>query len=536
MVRIRDRLSLRVITLTIVLAAMSGIVGVSGILSLQEFKQDYQKVKDDHFETLLDITELKGQANEMLRTTSGMFLAESKNDLQWDVLHVTDKKQWTEKLFKKIADATDNYQDLDKLKRSLYEQTDNTLAAMLKKYDIADDFYVQYTKVEAYKHQKMQQSDHRLVTATENILSLFNPMNNKNLAIDQTVKLDDVSELITQMKDQIPEQEYTQLTTLFIADDSLFSIYSSYVAQLERIKVLRLDNRQLSYLIASVTGKSILSIQKKFLINLHKIEEEIAVRKTRLYILLFICFSTALVLALLQIGFLKRVELIRKVINAGYNNTQHEIPIKGKDEFSEMAIAVKSYIDELLKKEHEISENNKKLKHLATHDGLTNIYNRRYFDANFLKEHVRYLRYKEVYCLAMFDLDHFKHINDVHGHDIGDRVLIEFTQRVSEKMRKTDIFARFGGEEFALLMPRTNKHNATILMQRIIEETNSTPCIIGKLKIHFTTSIGLVEVQKIEDIQDASKQLIFADKALYQAKQTGRNKLCVYSPEIEDKE
>ena len=80
-------------------------------------------------------------------------------------------------------------------------------------------------------------------------------------------------------------------------------------------------------------------------------------------------------------------------------------------------------------------------------------------------------------------------------------------------------------------MPRTDQSNALILMQRIIAVTHSTPCIVGELQIYFSTSIGLVEVQQIEDMQDASKQLVFADKALYQAKQTGRNKVCVYKGE-----
>tara|TARA_R110001592_G_scaffold200435_2_gene449268 strand:+ start:2741 stop:4360 length:1620 start_codon:yes stop_codon:yes gene_type:complete len=531
MPRIHHRLSLRVVTLTMVLAAMTAIVGISGIFSLQEFKEDYQKVKDNQFETLLNITEFKGQSYEILKTANGMFLADNKNDLQWDVLYISDKQLWLDKLFKQLYEATDNYQELSALKLRLFQQTSVTSKAMLQLYQIANRFFIQYEKVEQYKYLQMSQRNYDVVITTENIMTLFNPMKNKNLTLEKEVKLDDVSKIINSAQGKISNQEYTDLNTLFMGESSLFAIYKLYISQLERIKALRAENKQLSYLIASVTGKTVLSIQKKFLINLHKIEEKIATRKSRLYILLIICFSIAFVLAVLQINFLKRVHLIRKVIDAGYSKTQDQIPIKGKDEFSEMARAVKDYIDQLLSKEQEVSETNKKLKHLATHDGLTNIYNRRYFDTHFSQEHLRYLRYKEPYCLAMFDLDFFKNINDMYGHDIGDKVLIEFTSRVSEKMRQTDVFARFGGEEFALLMPRTNENNALKLMQRIIEVTNSTPCIVGQLKIDFTTSIGLVEVQKIEDMQDASKQLIFADKALYQAKQTGRNKVCVYQGE-----
>ena len=531
MPRLQHRLSLRVVSLTIALTTMTAIIGISGIFSLQEFKQNYQTVKNDQFVTLLNITDFKGQSYEILRAANGMFLAENKNDLQWDILYIADKKLWLDKLFKQFSETTDNYQALGALKLCLYDQATATSEVMQQKYEISNRFFIQYKKAEQYKNAQMKQSKYDAAMAAENIMTLFNPMMNRDLTLEKKVKFDDVGDIINLVKGKISEQEYKDLNTLFTGEPSLFSIYQGYVKQLDKIKAIRVENRQLSYLIATATGKSVLSMQKKFLINLHSIEDKIADRKSRLYILLIVSFSIAFLLALLQIDFLKRVYLIRKVIDAGYSKTQDQIPIKGKDEFSEMARAVKDYIDQLLKKEQEVSDNNKKLKHLATHDGLTNIYNRRYFDTNFLQEHRRYLRYKEPYCLAMFDLDLFKNINDAHGHEIGDKVLIEFTARVADKMRQTDIFARFGGEEFVLLMPRTNEGNALILMQRIIEVTNSTPCIVGKLKIDFTTSIGLVEVQKIEDMQDPSKQLIFADKALYQAKQTGRNKVCVYQGE-----
>ncbi|MCP5079971.1 MAG: GGDEF domain-containing protein, partial [Psychromonas sp.] len=178
-------------------------------------------------------------------------------------------------------------------------------------------------------------------------------------------------------------------------------------------------------------------------------------------------------------------------------------------------------------KEQEVLAINKQLDHLASHDDLTRIFNRRYLETLLVQEHTRYLRYKEVYCIAMIDIDYFTKINDNYGHDAGDNVLIEFTRRVLLIIRKTDHFARFGGEEFALLIPNTIEKNALMLMERIRTAIVKEPYLYNGKEIPFTVSIGLTEVQRSKG-DDAFKQLSLADRELYEAKYAGRNRVCVY--------
>ncbi|MEJ2415211.1 MAG: GGDEF domain-containing protein, partial [Sulfurimonas sp.] len=159
----------------------------------------------------------------------------------------------------------------------------------------------------------------------------------------------------------------------------------------------------------------------------------------------------------------------------------------------------------------------KALELLTINDALTNAGNRRYFDQK-LEEHITLTqRYKYPFSFMIFDIDFFKKINDTYGHDVGDKVLIEFSNLIKQNLRQADIFARIGGEEFAVLLPATTNDKAYILAQKLrtlIEEYQGiTP---------ITTSIGLIQYEKGDDPKTMYQR---ADYALYKAKETGRNKV-----------
>ena len=159
----------------------------------------------------------------------------------------------------------------------------------------------------------------------------------------------------------------------------------------------------------------------------------------------------------------------------------------------------------------------KALELLTINDALTNIGNRRYFDQK-LSEHITLTqRYKYPFSFMIFDIDFFKKINDTYGHDVGDKVLIEFTDLIKQNLRQADIFARIGGEEFAVLLPATTNDKAYMLAQKLrtlVEEHHGiTP---------LTTSIGLIQYEKGDDPKTMFQR---ADYALYKAKETGRNKV-----------
>lgn len=159
------------------------------------------------------------------------------------------------------------------------------------------------------------------------------------------------------------------------------------------------------------------------------------------------------------------------------------------------------------------------LEQLASKDGLTGAYNRRALFELGENEVARVQRQKSSLALLMLDLDHFKTINDAHGHQMGDQVLAEFAQRMQSVLRKPAVLGRYGGEEFVVLLPDTNRDEARLVAQRMLEITASRSDLP-----HCTVSIGLATFSHADD--DTLQALISrADAALYRAKQQGRNQI-----------
>lgn len=161
----------------------------------------------------------------------------------------------------------------------------------------------------------------------------------------------------------------------------------------------------------------------------------------------------------------------------------------------------------------------KKLEHLAVTDALTNAYNRTKFDDVIKSEIGRVKRYSHPLSLIMFDIDHFKRINDTHGHIYGDYVLKTLTNIVKENMRETDYLIRWGGEEFIILSPNTDLNNAKVLSERIrkaVEEYSF------EKNQKVTVSFGVTQFRQY-DIEDTFVKR--ADDALYKAKEAGRNRV-----------
>jgi len=160
----------------------------------------------------------------------------------------------------------------------------------------------------------------------------------------------------------------------------------------------------------------------------------------------------------------------------------------------------------------------------AMTDPLTELSNRRAFMEAVERELAGALRYRRPLVLAMLDIDHFKKINDQHGHDIGDAVLRSLAQITNSAMRSSDLVARLGGEEFAVLMPETEIDAATYALNRLRQRLMSQPVVVAGTEIRFSVSIGVAAASGTDGSVEGL--LRSADEALYSAKNAGRNQVC----------
>lgn len=177
----------------------------------------------------------------------------------------------------------------------------------------------------------------------------------------------------------------------------------------------------------------------------------------------------------------------------------------------------------------ELSEANAELERINTVDPLTGIRNRRHFDKRLMAEGRRSRREQTSLCLVMLDIDHFKRINDNHGHDVGD-VCIKHIATLAKSFvkRPSDDVCRYGGEEFVLVLPNTNENGAFKLVNDIRQAIQMHPCPTSVGEVAMTISAGVAS--GIVDVADGEKEILKrADMALYKAKQSGRNKVCTAS-------
>ncbi|MCJ8322058.1 MAG: diguanylate cyclase [Colwellia sp.] len=159
-------------------------------------------------------------------------------------------------------------------------------------------------------------------------------------------------------------------------------------------------------------------------------------------------------------------------------------------------------------------------------DGLTQIFNRKHWEDCLAQEFAKARRHDHKISLIMFDLDHFKLLNDKYGHQGGDRVLIDIAENVTSMLRLGDIFGRYGGEEFAIILPETDIKGASELADRLQKSINQADIIFQKNCIKTSVSIGVAELDKAESHYESL--ISKADIALYKAKSSGRNQFCVY--------
>jgi two-component system, cell cycle response regulator len=167
---------------------------------------------------------------------------------------------------------------------------------------------------------------------------------------------------------------------------------------------------------------------------------------------------------------------------------------------------------------------NKELEVLSITDGLTKLYNRRYFQDQLLRAFDQSFRYRRPLSVLLVDIDEFKGINDRYGHTVGDRVLEEVSTALAQSARSTDLVARYGGDEFAIVAPETNAADAYQFAERIRRRVASSAVVEAGVRVEVRVSIGVSSAPD-DEFRNAMQMIDLADRALYRAKENGRNRV-----------
>lgn len=177
------------------------------------------------------------------------------------------------------------------------------------------------------------------------------------------------------------------------------------------------------------------------------------------------------------------------------------------------------------KLQDQLRQRNADLDLMSRTDALTGLHNRRHLDEELVRHQANANRHHDPLCLVLLDIDHFKHVNDSHGHSVGDLVLRAFADRLRHELRAGDVAGRWGGEEFLVILPRTDASGGFEVAERLRAATAGEPIAAGEVDIDVSVSGGCVS--GIGHSADALLQA--ADSCLYRAKASGRNKIIATS-------
>lgn len=177
-----------------------------------------------------------------------------------------------------------------------------------------------------------------------------------------------------------------------------------------------------------------------------------------------------------------------------------------------------------------LEQANNELEKLSRTDMLTKLNNRGFWEECLSREFSRFQRYQTISSVVMFDIDHFKKVNDTYGHQAGDEAIRQVSRVLRENLRKTDIAGRYGGEEFGVILGNTDAEAAIVFCERVRKQVQEIVVHHEGHQIKFTVSLGIS--QALNTTEDYKSWLEQADQALYAAKEGGRNQTVVYNHQL----
>ena len=195
--------------------------------------------------------------------------------------------------------------------------------------------------------------------------------------------------------------------------------------------------------------------------------------------------------------------------------------------YEQLVIELKEAKEKSERLANELKKANLRLNDLAYTDALTGLYNHRYFQDTLSRELARASRYRSSVSLLIFDLDHFKNVNDTYGHPAGDQVLINVAKAVKKTVRPSDIVARYGGEEFVVILPETDIIGVKVFAARLRRSVEGMTTEFENLQINVTVSVGGTTFGPEQP--DVTKDMLIqtADRGLYMSKENGRNQVTI---------
>ena len=223
--------------------------------------------------------------------------------------------------------------------------------------------------------------------------------------------------------------------------------------------------------------------------------------------------------------FAERFNVMTHSLQEAMDALEHQ-----KELYAELAGELSVEVKARIKAQEELKYELERQRELASTDGLTGVANRRFFLQMASHELERCRRNRSSLCLSMLDVDHFKGINDTHGHQVGDLVLRHLTAALSRKLRAYDLIGRYGGDEFILLFPDTRLSDAANSLKRL-HNSITTGDFSDCEGVAYTISVGLAAVSPHQDNMTLEDLIANADKALYLSKERGRNCVTVLGDE-----
>lgn len=210
-----------------------------------------------------------------------------------------------------------------------------------------------------------------------------------------------------------------------------------------------------------------------------------------------------------------------------YQNTTW-LPLRSTDSEIHHICLVIYDVTDVATNRHQLQAVNAQLQLLSSTDCLTGLYNRGHWEQSLKAAHARNLRYGNATSLVMLDIDHFKRVNDTYGHQAGDEVIKQVARLVREQVRDSDVAGRYGGEEFGVVLPDTDKASARIFAERLRQAVEGLDVVFEGQRIRFTISLGVADTS--QPSSSHAELIAWADHALYASKHGGRNRVTLHEP------